>query len=72
MSASLFVGLFADSSYGDHLPKCRISRSTPKKTDQRALICPVDGPGSSWEPDTPLVIAEEQFDTGEKSFSLNG
>lgn len=34
MFVSFFVGLFADSSYGDHLPKSRIAPSTPEKTDQ--------------------------------------
>lgn len=32
---------------------------------------PTDGPRSSWEPGTPPGAAGEEFDTGEKSCSLN-
>lgn len=34
MSAFLFVALFTDSSYGDHLPKYSIACPTPVKTGQ--------------------------------------
>lgn len=33
---------------------------------------PTDDPGPRGEPGVPLGVAEEQFDTGEKSSSLNG
>ena len=102
--------IFANSSYSDFLPKCKIACSIPRKTDQRksdhqspglpegsSLVSvrtehftyayslwvveewgepvngglPTDGPRSSWEPGTPPGAAGEEFDTGEKSCSLN-